>query len=242
METITVSEVNLMTFPGNHQFKPGEKVYLSPVPAWGPTEHAATWEEWNSLIPAGDAEARNADGVVLHLYLRWIGEFMAFFHKSDTGESECRQTQSAQFWPEWRDDLFLELRVYEVAVDEEDEDDGEDQRVEPFRPTGPGAELKMEILRKGDRPKGAFIVEGDRFFDTVDEINGYGDWIAIRGLWVWYIRHVPGDFSKNNVVMGGSGAVGYRVPRTEKLEARIRALAEQHPALDFEREAELISA
>jgi hypothetical protein len=55
-------------------------------------------------------------------------------------------------------------------------------------------------------------------------IYGGGDWFVVGPEWIWYVQNNGsdgGDWAANNVRTGGAGAMGWRVPHTPDLEARI---------------------
>jgi hypothetical protein len=56
---------------------------------------------------------------------------------------------------------------------------------------------------------------------------GGGDWFVITPSRIWYVQNNGSDgddWSLNNVVTGGAGAIGWSVPHTEALEQEILAL------------------
>jgi hypothetical protein len=83
--------------------------------------------------------------------------------------------------------------------------------------------IKKQIREIGEYPQGENHPEGDRWFDT-QSIYGGGDWFVVSPEWIWYIQNngMDGDdWSKNNVMTGGAGAIGGRVRRTDELEERL---------------------
>lgn len=82
----------------------------------------------------------------------------------------------------------------------------------------------------GDRPERASL-DGDRIaLEGRDSlIYGGGSWFVIEGAHIWYVMnngHDGDDWSYNNIQTGGAGAIGWRLPRTGELEARVRAVDE----------------
>lgn len=82
----------------------------------------------------------------------------------------------------------------------------------------------------GDRPERATL-HGDRIaLEGRDSlIYGGGSWFVVEGSHIWYVMnngHDGDDWSYNNVQTGGAGAIGWRLPRTDALEARVRAVDE----------------
>ena len=56
---------------------------------------------------------------------------------------------------------------------------------------------------------------------------GGGEWFVITPSRIWYVQNNGsdgGDWSHNNVVTGGAGAIGWVVPHTEALEQELRSL------------------
>lgn len=86
--------------------------------------------------------------------------------------------------------------------------------------------LKRQIQEHGERPAGDNALAGERLFDT-QTIYGGGDWFIIEPEHIWYVRNNGSDgdnWSANNVRTGGAGAIGWRVPRTDRLMAALYAL------------------
>lgn len=83
--------------------------------------------------------------------------------------------------------------------------------------------VKKFIEENGEYPKGDFSLSGVVLFDTAD-IYGGGDWFVIDSEYIWYVRNngMDGDnWSANNVMTGGAGAIGMRVKKTEELESKL---------------------
>ncbi len=88
-------------------------------------------------------------------------------------------------------------------------------------------EITRDIERRGERPAGDHLLEGERLLDTQD-IYGGGDWFIIADDAVWYVTNNGRDgdnWSANNVRTGGAGAIGCRVPFDQALVDELRALA-----------------
>lgn len=80
------------------------------------------------------------------------------------------------------------------------------------------------IQKTGEYPGGDNVPEGDRLHDTQD-IYGGGSWFVICPEWIWYCQNngMDGDnWGRNNVLTGGAGAIGYRIPFTPEIEKLIR--------------------
>jgi len=72
-------------------------------------------------------------------------------------------------------------------------------------------------------------VEGEKIENPEhpENIYGGGQWWIIQNKWIWKIQnngHDGDDWSRNNVNTGGAGAIGVRVPYSEKLAQKIRGL------------------
>jgi hypothetical protein len=68
---------------------------------------------------------------------------------------------------------------------------------------------------------------GDILMDTAT-IYGGGDWWVVGADGIWYVQNNGSDgddWSRNNVLTGGAGAVGYRVDYTDELAGRLRSIA-----------------
>lgn len=88
-------------------------------------------------------------------------------------------------------------------------------------------EITDQIRENGEKPEGDHSPDGERLMDTQD-IYGGGDWFVIEPEWIWYVRNNGSDgsdWSANNVRTGGAGAIGWRVPFTDNLAARLRQCA-----------------
>lgn len=76
-------------------------------------------------------------------------------------------------------------------------------------------------FRDAEYPAGWHEVQGRVILDTWN-IHGGGEQIVDDGIYVWFIQNngMDGDdWSRNNVVTGGAGAIGRRLPRTDELVA-----------------------
>lgn len=86
--------------------------------------------------------------------------------------------------------------------------------------------IKRDIQKRGERPEGSNIVDGERLFDT-QNIYGGGDWFVLQPEYIWYMQNNGtdgGDWSANNVRTGGAGAIGWRIPRTDATVAMLYAV------------------
>lgn len=90
-------------------------------------------------------------------------------------------------------------------------------------------EIKRDIQQRGEKPEASDDnAQGERMFNTQTAYGG-GDWFVVNDSEIWYVRNngMDGDcWSANNVVTGGAGAIGRRIPRDEALVAELRELAE----------------
>lgn len=98
-----------------------------------------------------------------------------------------------------------------------------------FNRTRKIADLFKKIQKEGEYPQGQFTLTAEEFFETGHDqrIYGGGAWMVIQDGFVWAVqnRGADGDdWGHNNVVTGGAGAVGCRVPATDDLLAYIAAL------------------
>lgn len=86
--------------------------------------------------------------------------------------------------------------------------------------------IKNYIIENGELPEGQHSPEGERLLDTQD-LYGGGEWFVIGNSHIWYVRNngMDGDdWSRNNVITAGAGAIGWRIPLTTELEARLRKI------------------
>jgi hypothetical protein len=89
------------------------------------------------------------------------------------------------------------------------------------------AEIAKRIQDTGERPEGDNRPAGERMFDT-QNIYGGGDWFVVGPEWIWYVQNNGADgdnWSLNNVVTGGAGAIGWRIPFDQALAHELRTLA-----------------
>lgn len=87
--------------------------------------------------------------------------------------------------------------------------------------------LRDRFMSDGSRPAERQVVEGEVLLDTRN-IYGGGEWWVIQPDAIWFIRNNGADgddWDLNNVVTGGAGAIGWRLPRTPEMEAELRELA-----------------
>lgn len=88
------------------------------------------------------------------------------------------------------------------------------------------AALADQIRETGEKPDGWHRVEGERVLNTQDAYGG-GAWFVIGDDYIWHIVNNGGDgddWSVNNVVTGGAGAIGYRIPFAAEIAERLRRL------------------
>jgi hypothetical protein len=88
-------------------------------------------------------------------------------------------------------------------------------------------EITDMIRSEGELPGGDNTPTGDVLLDTQD-IHGGGSWYVIGPEHLWYVANNGRDgdnWSRNNVVTGGAGAVGWRIPVTPALANELRSLA-----------------
>lgn len=79
--------------------------------------------------------------------------------------------------------------------------------------------LRERIKTEGERPAGSHQPDGERIADTQDH-HGGGEWFILGVEWIWYCQNNGADgddWSLNNIVTGGAGAIGWRVPRAAEL-------------------------
>lgn len=91
--------------------------------------------------------------------------------------------------------------------------------------------LREIFLKEGEHPEGEFSLKGQKYNDTSNSFGG-GEWFVIfeDKSEIWYVKNNGtdgGDWSLNNVRTGGAGAIGYRLPFSCELAARIVALHEE---------------
>ena len=122
----------------------------------------------------------------------------------------------------WRDatpDELAELERTEEA-----------RRAEESAARARGAEISAvaeEIRETGIIPEGTNDTEGRRLIDS-QNVHGGGEWFIVGTEWIWYCQNNGADgddWSRNNVRTAGAGAIGWRVPRTPELAARLERLA-----------------
>jgi hypothetical protein len=93
-------------------------------------------------------------------------------------------------------------------------------------------ELSEYVMKKGELPKGSFNLSGKTFGMPMDlpSIYGGGSWFVMEGSYLWYIQNngMDGDdWSRNNVVTGGAGAIGWRVRLTSELRWDVEFLVDK---------------
>jgi len=87
-------------------------------------------------------------------------------------------------------------------------------------------EIKNNIRKNGEIPKGSNILDGIRMFDT-QNIYGGGDWFVLSKDSLWYVQNngMDGDdWSHNNIKTGGAGAIGWKIKLDEKLISELKEL------------------
>lgn len=85
------------------------------------------------------------------------------------------------------------------------------------------AALRDRIKAEGERPPGLHQPEGERLADT-QTLYGGGHWFVVGPKWIWYIQNNGADgddWSLNNVVTGGAGAIGWRIPYSVELAEQL---------------------
>lgn len=89
-------------------------------------------------------------------------------------------------------------------------------------------ELASMIRKTGEKPeRSASNAQGERLMDT-QNIYGGGDWWVIGADGIWYVMNHGADgdaWDWNNVITGGAGAIGWRIPYSQELADELRQLA-----------------
>ena len=89
-----------------------------------------------------------------------------------------------------------------------------------------------EIKKKGIVPKGPIELRGKEIENPLDKGNiayGGGSWFVFESGVIWYVQNNGADgddWSRNNIVTGGAGAIGWKVPKTNELESTIKQAIE----------------
>jgi len=91
-------------------------------------------------------------------------------------------------------------------------------------------DLERMAETSGEYPEGSRAVAGETLLETNRRLALYGGgswWVAAEdGLWFVRNNGADGDnWSANNVVTGGAGAIGRRLPRDPDMEGRLRWVA-----------------
>jgi len=90
-------------------------------------------------------------------------------------------------------------------------------------------EIAKSIQKSGQHPSGEHRLQGKRIL-IVGERNipyGGGSWFVIEPNAIWFIRNNGADgdnWSHNNVLTGGAGAIGWKVPYDASLAAEMEGL------------------
>jgi hypothetical protein len=85
-------------------------------------------------------------------------------------------------------------------------------------------QVANEIRDSGEFPPGENEPEG-KIYSSTQTRYGEGDWFVIGPQWIWYVLNNGSDWvhwRHNNVLTGGAGALGWRVPYTEDLAEKIK--------------------
>jgi len=86
--------------------------------------------------------------------------------------------------------------------------------------------IRKQIIEQGECPVGEHLVDGERLLDHQDAYGG-GDWFVITDTDIWYVQNNGADgddWSRNNVLTGGAGAIGWRMPYNAELVEELRIL------------------
>jgi hypothetical protein len=88
------------------------------------------------------------------------------------------------------------------------------------------SQIAIRITARGTRPAGMQLADGETYSDR-RTIYGGGDWFVIGPEYIWYVKNNGADgdsWCLNNVITGGAGAIGTRVPYDEEIAAEIKGL------------------
>lgn len=90
-------------------------------------------------------------------------------------------------------------------------------------------EIKQEFIQEGEKPEGTHDPQGKTINHPFNPRNIYGggEWFVINDVEIWYIVNNGfdgADWGLNNIKTGGAGAIGRRLPYSEKLEKKIREI------------------
>lgn len=92
------------------------------------------------------------------------------------------------------------------------------------------------IQTHGKIPAGKFkLPQPEIVLNERDLLYGGGEWVSLEdGKAIWYVRGNGADgddWSRNNVLTGGAGAIGYRIPWDVELAAEIKGLGQGQRAI-----------
>jgi hypothetical protein len=96
-------------------------------------------------------------------------------------------------------------------------------------------EIAGYIRDAGERPEGSQAVNGEMILDS-GNIYGSGRWFTITPYHIWYVKNNGGDgdnWASNNVITGGAGAIGWRIPFNQVIADELRRLANGQLSRDF---------
>lgn len=103
-------------------------------------------------------------------------------------------------------------------------------RAEEYRQAKQQAKQTVErikaTIQAGERPDGQHNPEGDELLDT-RTIYGNGSWFVVGAAWIWYCQNNGGDgdcWEANNVITGGAGAIGWRIPFDQAMADELVAI------------------
>jgi hypothetical protein len=86
--------------------------------------------------------------------------------------------------------------------------------------------LVERIKSEGEKPEGKHSPSGTVYLDT-QTLYGGGDWFVVSSDFIWYVRNNGADgdsWGANNILTGGGGGIGWRIPFDTQIAEQIAAL------------------
>ncbi len=88
--------------------------------------------------------------------------------------------------------------------------------------------ISTYIQERGERPEGMNAPDGQVVLDRQTPYGG-GEWFIIGKSYIWYVKNNGADgddWSQNNIMTGGAGAIGWRIPYDQEIAETLFPLNE----------------
>lgn len=95
--------------------------------------------------------------------------------------------------------------------------------------------IAQDIRENGEYPEGRTDLRSYTYLYDTQDIYGGGAYFVITETHIWYVKNNGrdgDDWSLNNVITGGAGGIGHRIPKQQDIVDRLTELEERYTHLN----------